>query len=163
MDDGMWFLAYQDDASRKIVGFGVFKEATGKHAIEVLKEAISSHGKPASVLTDRGSQFYASPKEDAAQGESQFQKELRALDIRHILAGVNHPQTNGNLERFFHTLETEMVHFRSVADFIGYYNERRLHFSLDIDNGETPLMAFRNKKADKVDRASKPTWMEADA
>ena len=120
MDDGMWFLAYQDDASSKIVGFGVFKEATGKHAIEVLKEAISSHGKPASVLTDRGSQFYASPKEDAAQGESQFQKELRALDIRHILAGVNHPQTNGKLERFFHTLETEMVHFRSVADFIGY-------------------------------------------
>lgn len=66
MDDGRWFIAYQDDASRKIVGFGAFEEATGEHAVKVLREAISSHGKPASVMTGRGPQFYADDKENAA-------------------------------------------------------------------------------------------------
>ncbi len=35
LDDGRWFIAYQDDASRFIVGYGVFSEATGRHAIVV--------------------------------------------------------------------------------------------------------------------------------
>ena len=35
-------------------------------------------------------------------------------------------------------------------------------FSLDIDNYETPLMTFRNKRAiDKI-RQRNPKWMEAD-
>ena len=33
-----------------------------------------------------------------------------------------------------------------IGEFIGYYNESRLHFALDIDNVETPLMRFRAKK-----------------
>ena len=30
LPDGRWFVSYQDDASRLIVAFGVFKEATGR-------------------------------------------------------------------------------------------------------------------------------------
>ncbi len=33
-----------------------------------------------------------------------------------------------------------------LREYADYYNESRLHFSRDIDNYETPLMAFRNKK-----------------
>lgn len=34
LDDGKWFIAYQDDESRFIVGFGVFGEATQAHALQ---------------------------------------------------------------------------------------------------------------------------------
>ena len=173
LDDGRWFIAYLDDASRFIVGFGVFKEATGKHALEVLKEAISRHGKPASVLTDHGSQFYANEKEAAKRGEAAFEKELVAMGIRHILARVNHPQTNGKLERFHGELQRRLPNFinasadktarapgsRSaghvgspfhsagptdpVTRLIHWYNHDRTHMSLN--KGETPARAFARK------------------
>ena len=44
-----------------------------------------------------------------------------------------------------------------------YYNESRLHFSLDIDNYETPQMAFRNKRVIEAIRKGNLKWMEKDA
>ena len=40
---GKWFVSFQDDASRFIVGFGVFDEPTSDHAIEVLERAIKEY------------------------------------------------------------------------------------------------------------------------
>ena len=39
LDDGRWFIAYQDDASRFVTGYGVFDNATTKNALAVLREA----------------------------------------------------------------------------------------------------------------------------
>ena len=54
LDDGRWFLCYQDDASRFITSHGVFAKATTENALAVLSEAIAKHGRPASILTDHG-------------------------------------------------------------------------------------------------------------
>lgn len=54
LKDGRWLICYMDDAARFIVGYGVFKEATSKHAVEVLHHAIGNYGKPAAILSDRG-------------------------------------------------------------------------------------------------------------
>jgi putative transposase len=43
--EGMWLIVYEDDASRFIVGYGLFKKATSHNAVEVLKEAIVRYGK----------------------------------------------------------------------------------------------------------------------
>ena len=51
--------AYLDDAPRFVVGWRLFPEATSERSVEVLKEAVAKHGRPASILTDRGTQFYA--------------------------------------------------------------------------------------------------------
>ena len=59
--------SHLDDASRFVVGYGLFPEATSEHSVEVLKEAIRKHGKPASILTDRGIQFYAVEADDIIQ------------------------------------------------------------------------------------------------
>ena len=91
LDDKRWFIAYQDDASRLITGFGVFEHVTGENTMAVLHEAISNHGSPASILTDHGSQFYANAGEYKQKGASEFEKELVRLDIKHMLARVNHP------------------------------------------------------------------------
>ena len=72
-----WIIAYLDDASRLITGYGVFDEATSENAIKVIKEAMNKYGKPESILTDRGTQFYASAGEKKAKGISRFEKLLR--------------------------------------------------------------------------------------
>ena len=177
LDDKRWFIAYMDDASRFITGFGVFEHATGYNAIAVLQEAISNHGRPASILTDHGSQFYANAGEYKQKGASEFEKELVALDIKHILARVNHPQTNGKLERFHGELQRKLGIFTEsdytktvritdsnphvgdpfntesnrddVSRFIDWYNNIRPHMSLNEDIGETPSQAFIRKMPPK--------------
>ena len=66
--DGRRFTSYLDDASRPIVWWGVFDEATAEHAVEVLEEAISAYGKPESIPSDRGTQFYATESEKRSRG-----------------------------------------------------------------------------------------------
>ena len=55
----------------------------------------------------------------------------------------------------------EIWHYGGLDGYIEYYTDR-LHFSLDIDNYETPLMAFRNKRATDEIRRQNPKWMEDD-
>jgi putative transposase len=92
LPDNRWIIAYMDDASRLIVGYGVFQDATAEHTIQVLKQAIAKHGRPDEMLTDRGSQFYANESERREKGISQFERFLADNGIKHILCRVNHPQ-----------------------------------------------------------------------
>ena len=78
LTNGMWFIAYQDDASRFVTGYGVFTNATAKNALSVLREAIKNHGKPASILTDHGSTFFANKAEEKKKGESEFEQTPRS-------------------------------------------------------------------------------------
>ena len=77
----------------------MFEHATTENALTVLEEAIKNHGKSASIMTDRGSQFYTHASESKKKRVSVFEKRLVELGIKQILAGVRHPQTNGKLER----------------------------------------------------------------
>ena len=115
LPDGRWFVSYMDDASRLITGFGVFAEATAANAIAVLEEAVQKYGKPAGVLTDHGSQFYANEKKDARRGESDYERKLVELDIRHSMARIRHPQTNGKLERFHSEIEQHLKSFEDES------------------------------------------------
>ena len=171
LDDGRWFIACMDDASRFITGFGVFGEATGKHALEVHGRAVAEHGRPASILTDHGSQSCANESGSRKRGEAEFEKELARLDIRHVLARINHPQTNGKLERFHGELQRRLPRFVGashhktvrgpptgrvgdifnssgptdpVARLIKWYNYDRKHMSLK-KRRETPARAFLRK------------------
>ena len=91
-----------------------------------------------------------------------FESELLALNTGLINSRPYHPQTNGKLERFRKSIEDEIWSHDSLDDYIEYYNTDRLHWALDIDNYETPMMAFRNKAATDEIRSKNPKWMEAD-
>ena len=56
-----------------------------------------------------------------------------------------------------------MVHRDGVQEYIDYYNEKRLHWSLDIDNYEKPLEAFHSRKTTEAIRKDNPKWMEEEA
>ena len=146
LSDGRWFLSYEDDASRFVTGYGVFENATTQNALKVLDEAIKHHGKPASIMTDHGSQFYANEAEARKRGESEFEKRLVELDIKQILARIKHPQTNGKLERIHGEIQRKLPEFEAIlmrtSDpidlFMKWYNYDRPHRSLDFDKLETP-------------------------
>ena len=152
LDDGRWLICYQDDASRFIVHYGIFENATGNNAIAVLREATAKHGRPASVLTDHGSQFYANESEYKRRGAAEFERELVKLDIKHILARVNHPQTNGKLERFHGEIQRKQKWFDGIDELIHWYNYTKPHMSLDWDNLETPAKAYARKMPQKGTR-----------
>ncbi|MCE2498704.1 MAG: transposase [Nitrosopumilaceae archaeon] len=158
MHDGRWFLCYEDDASRFVTGYGIFDNATAENALRVLDEAIRDHGRPASIMTDHGAQFYANEKESRERGKSGFEKRLVELGIRQILAGVGHPQTNGKIERLHGEIQRKLHEFESImmrkSDpidlFMRWYNYDRPHMSLE--DGETPAEAFERKMAPKGER-----------
>ena len=158
-------ITYLDDASRCVTGAALFQEATSANAVAVLRQAINRFGVPATILSDNGSCFVGRGGRKKPTGNwtpTLFENELLDLDIGLINSRPYHPQTNGKLERFHRSLEDEIWHYGDLDDYIEYYNTDRLHFSLDMDNYETPLMAFHNKKASDEIRGKDPKWMEAD-
>jgi len=148
LSTGEWFLAVMDDASRYIVNYGLFTEATAENTLRVLKDAIAKYGCPDEILTDRGTQFYASEGERKEKGVSQFEQYLAEQRIKHILCRVNHPQTNGKLERFYGVLEDKMIRRAQIAtipEYVHWHNEIKPHMSLNWENLETPIQAFQRK------------------
>lgn len=129
------FSVYLDDKTRLITSFGLFHRATAENSIALLKAGISGYGKPKCVMTDHGPQYYAN--KGSLQSNTQYRIALDALGIKHYVARINRPQTNGKVERFFLSYKTEYATrtFSCIGDYIKHYNENRLHMSL---NYKTP-------------------------
>ena len=149
LPDGRWFMAHRDDASRFIAGCGVFDEATGKHALEVLEKAVAEHGRPATMMTDHGSQSCANESEARKRGRTEFERRLAELGVRQILAGVGHPQTNGRLERFYGEIRRKIERFSGIDEFVQRHDRDRPHDSLDQSTLDTPARAFARKMPEK--------------
>lgn len=146
---GKWLIVIIDDASRLVVGWRLCDNATSENSVEVLKQAISSYGKPKAILTGRDTQFYCTNKEGRAKGKTYFQNFLEANEIKHIVARVNHPQTCGKIERFFGEVKTRIniwQDFKTVDEVVKWHNEIKPHMSLsDEKHLVTPLQAFSEK------------------
>ena len=127
---------YIDDKTRIITSYGIFNNARVENSLALLKAGIAEFGKPKSIMTDHGSQFYSNHP-DAEQENNKFRNTLNLLGIKHYVVKVNRPQTNGKVERFFLSYKTEFAtgSFVSVKDYIKHYNEARPHMSL---NYKTP-------------------------
>jgi putative transposase len=145
LGDDRWWIAHMDDALRLIVGHGAFGEETTDNVLRVLKGAIVKYGPPKEILTDHGPQFYANEGERKEKGVSRFEAFLVDQGIRHIFARVNHPQTNGKLERFYGVYDQKRHQFGSLEEYVRWHNEVKPHLSLNIEELETPIQAFHRK------------------
>ncbi|HLD39465.1 MAG TPA: DDE-type integrase/transposase/recombinase [archaeon] len=139
---------YIDDKTRLITSYGIFKRATTENTIALLHSGIAEYGKPKSVMTDHGSQYYANHP-GAEQENTEFRKELNILGIKHYLARINRPQTNGKVERFFLTYKTEYTTgtFSNIKDYITHYNQQRPNMSL---NYKTPQETWEELKMEAL-------------
>ena len=136
--------AYIDDRTRLLTSFGLFKNANSENSVALLRTGITQYCKPKSVMTDHGSQYYANHP-NADQTNTQFRIELDILGIKHYLARVNRPQTNGKIERFFLSYKTEYAtgSFKNITDYISHYNNERPHMSLGY---KTPKQVWEELK-----------------
>jgi transposase InsO family protein len=131
----VYLVAFMDDHSRFITGYGLHASQSAALVLEVLRAAIAGHGVPAEILTDNGSQYVT------WRGKSQFTRELEKRGIQQIVARPRRPQTLGKIERFWGTLWRECVEtavFLDLADarqriglFIDYYNLQRPHQGIE--------------------------------
>jgi transposase InsO family protein len=130
----VYLVAFMDDHSRFIVGYGLHASQSSALVLEVLRAALTSHGTPQEILTDNGSQYVT------WRGTSAFSKELSKHGIRQVVAAPRRPQTLGKIERFWGTLWRECVEravFMDMGDaqrriglFIDHYNFQRPHQGL---------------------------------
>ena len=88
-------VAYMDDFSRFIVGFGLHASASGAMVREVLEASIANFGAPSEILTDNGAQYHT------WRGKSAFRKLCTKRGIEQIVASPRRPQTLGKIERFW--------------------------------------------------------------
>jgi transposase InsO family protein len=131
----VYLVAFLDDHSRFVVSYGLHASQSTALVLEVLRAGITSHGTPAEILTDNGSQYVT------WRGKSAFSKELDKRGIRQIVAAPRRPQTLGKIERFWGTLWRECVEsavFLDLGDaqqriglFIDHYNFQRPHQGID--------------------------------
>jgi putative transposase len=144
---GKQLSVYIDDRTRLITSHGIFKSANALNSIALLRAGIMSYGKPKAVMTDHGSTYYANHP-NAEQENTEFRKVLDPLGIKHYLARINRPQTNGKVERFFLTYKTEYITatFDNINQFIIHYNEVRLHMSLHYKTPQEVWNEFKNVK-----------------
>jgi len=122
---------YIDDRARLVTSGDIFNNANAENTILLLKAGVKAFGKPKAIMTDHGSTYYAN-RPDTKQENTQFRICLDALGIKHYLARVNRPQTNGKVERFFLSYKTEYTTgtFTDIKDYLKHYNNKRPHMSL---------------------------------
>jgi transposase InsO family protein len=131
----VYLVAFMDDHSRFLTGYGLHASQSSALVLEVLRAALASYGTPQEMLTDNGSQYVT------WRGKSAFAKELEKRGIRQVVAAPRRPQTLGKIERFWGTLWRECLEsavFLDLGDaqkriglFIDHYNFQRVHSGID--------------------------------
>jgi len=135
----LWLLLVIDDHSRYIIGFKLMKSPNVEDVKSLLQQSFGKYGVPREILTDPGSQFYA-----VRGGSSAFDEFCLGNYIKHILASIQHPQTNGKVERKFgvikeHLLRKNMLNVRHpdesilevITEYVKYHNMSRWHFTYE--------------------------------
>jgi len=83
------------------------------------------------------------------KGLTEFEKYLLRNKITFITGRVDHPQTNGKIEKFFDTFEKKVRFFPSIDEFMEWYNCVRPHGAFDLSKLETPIEMFYKKMEDR--------------
>ncbi len=132
-DEWRYLAVVMDKCSRKIVGWSLSAKRDAKLTWKAMKQALGNRKPPRGLIfhTDRGIEYRA------------FEFAER-LGKRGITQSMNRPRRmndNAFMESFFANFKSERIHRRKVftcekvlrgviTDYIGFYNNRRLHSSI---------------------------------
>ncbi len=134
-----WFYlsTILDDYSRYIIAWKLCTTMKAVDVTDTLDQALEASGcahttvvhKPR-LLSDNGSSYVAADLADY----------LDTKGMDHVRGAPHHPQTQGKIERWHQTMKNRVLlenYYlpgdleRQIGDFVGYYNTRRYHESLD--------------------------------
>jgi transposase InsO family protein len=137
-----------DDHSRLFLASEAYPTVKARDVVDVFHKTAGLHGLPASLLSDNGAVFTATPR----NGKVLLQTELERLGITSKNSRPYHPQTCGKIERLHQTLKRYLIRqkpaetlteLQSQLDtFVHYYNNIRPHRAL---HGRTPLQAYNTR------------------
>jgi transposase InsO family protein len=138
-------LNFIDDHSRLFLKAEAYLTVKVSDVVDSFHEAAELHGLPASLLSDNGAVFTASPR----RGRVLLQSELDRLGVIFKNSRPYHPQTCGKIERLHQTLKRYLGRQEpaqtlsglqgQLDTFVHYYNHIRPHRAL---GGRTPLQAY---------------------
>jgi putative transposase len=135
----MYLVAIIDLYSRYVVGWSLSNSMTAEWCADVLKEAISKHGKPEMFNTDQGSQFTSEVFINVlknAEIQISMDSKGRALDnifIERLWKSVKYENI------YLNVYETGIDLYKGLTNYFKFYNNERLHQSL---NYETPAKKY---------------------
>jgi hypothetical protein len=150
-----WYLiVVLDGFSRYVVCWDLFPDMAKERVFQVVDQALFiaqiPEDKRPMFLSDNGKQF-------RARKAREFFQDL--LNLKQIFTMSHHPETNGKLERLFESAKYEALYHNDYAsaqearkillEFFDYYNNRRLHQSLEY---RTPQEAYCGLNKDYAQR-----------
>ncbi len=133
---GKYCFAVIDDCSRYCVGLFALNNISTRVITKLLDDLIKIHGKPREILTDNGSVFGLRSK------HSRFDRWCNKRIIKHIRTAIHSPTTTSKIERFFQTLDNELMFCRNAEHFRMRYNHFRPHTSLAKKRPSDVYFAF---------------------
>jgi transposase InsO family protein len=132
-------LSVLDDHSRYGMSLEALPSQHGSRVQACLEACFERYGIPEAMLMDHGTPWWSSTN---GHGLTQLSVFLIKQGIALLLSGVNHPQTQGKVERFhrtlaswlrFHGMPKTLEGFRSAfQDFLAEYNQVRPHEALGL-------------------------------
>jgi transposase InsO family protein len=142
-------LCFLDDHARYAISLTAHHTVTAGLVLDAFRAACTTHGIPASTLTDNGRVFTT---RTTTGGPNGFERELAVLGIVQKNGRPNHPQTQGKVERFQQTLKKWLRAQPAAGDlptlqvqldtFTAHYNQHRPHRALA---GRTPAQAYTER------------------
>jgi len=132
-------LNWLDDHARYALSVTAHRRVTGPIVVSTFRKTCTTHGIPASTLTDNGMVF-TTRFSGGKGGRNHLEHELRHLGITQINSTPGHPTTCGKVERFHQTLKkwltgqpraTSIAELQTQLDaFVEIYNRHRPHREL---------------------------------
>jgi putative transposase len=135
----VYLAAVVDWHSRRVLAWRLSITMEAAFCVEALEEALARHGRPKIFNTDQGSQFTS----------HDFTAVLIKAEIAISMDGKGAWRDNVFVERLWRTIKYEEIYLRaydtvtearaSIGRYLGFYNARRPHSSLDR---QTPDQAY---------------------
>ena len=142
----VYLSAVIDWHSRYIVGWRLSDTMRAEDVVRCVRRAFAEHGTPSVMNSDQGSVF----------GSDVYVSLLASNRVTQSMDGRARWRDNVLMERWFRTLKSEWLRTheystpkelgRLVAEFVGYYNDARIHQSLGYDTPASWYYAGINER-----------------
>ena len=153
-DNKRYYLLCVLDSCTRIAWAEVMCDIKALSAMFASMHCFNEIAKPYNIqfeeaLTDNGPEF--GPRTSQQKGAHPFERLLLEMGVKQRYTKPYRPQTNGKVERFWRTLNEDLIqgtyfesieHFKKeLADFLIYYNHLRPHQAM---GGQTPEKFAKN-------------------